>query len=115
MAAIRAIAARSHASTCRLYDPPSGRTPGGGNAPGTYLQTGPPVPCRVDPGGRQAVEQVFGGRVQGQVDYVVAFPPGTAVKGKQRVGVGGETLEVIAATDLGTYQAEVYAACTDID
>lgn len=114
VAAARAFAAATHRSACVLLDPPAGVDRGGADAGGAWTPAAT-VPCRVDPTGRAAREGVFGGRVGVTIDYVVAFPVGTAVSDRQRVAVNGEVFEVAAVTDADDYQAEVYAACRDAD
>ena len=114
MATIRSVAARSRRSTCRLLDPPAGRDAEGAPAGGDWTPAGS-VPCRVDAASRVPTEGLFGAAIAAEADYVVAFGPDVAVRARQRVAVGGEELEVVGVHDLGTYRAEVYAACTDVD
>lgn len=58
---------------------------------------------------------MFGGRLAAETKWIVAFPIGAPVSERQRIEVGGETLEVTAVSDLATYQAEIYVAVTDVD
>lgn len=116
LSAVAAFAAGTRTASCRLLDPPAGNDEAGAPVGGDYAPAGAPVPCRIDPANRAVVERTFGGGLEAGVEYVVAFARGTAVRPGQRVAIpGGEQLQVVGVTDLGTYQAETYAACTDVD
>lgn len=114
MAKVRGTAERTHTTTCQRLTPATGRSPSGAPLDG-YTPLGGPVPCRVDPAGNQPAERAFGGQLGAEVRYIVALPVGTDIQPKHRIEVAGETLEVTAVTDIATYAAEIYAACTDVD
>lgn len=103
LAAMQAIQEEAMPTSCTVTSPGTATDGPGGRSytsPTTATTT-----CRTTPSSGKELE--IAGRLTEQISYTITLPYGTAIENEHTITAAGETYEVIAVLDEGSYATAV--------